>query len=387
MIEKLTVLNGDCLIEMRRMIEAGVKFDSIVCDPPYHLTSITKRYGNPDAAPNQYGTDGAYARASRGFMGKKWDGGDIAFRVETWELALQLLNPGGFLLAFSGTRTYHRMAVAIEDAGFEIRDQIGWMYGSGFPKSHDVAKGILKSDGDTSAAEEWEGWGTALKPAWEPIVVARKPLDGTVAANMQKYGAGAINIDACRIPTDEALRSGSGGIPCRHNEDISRQGKKPETQNEKGRWPANVIHDGSDEVISCFPNSKSGGDISKDAPTKNGFSGTVKYSGMINREAWEGYSDNGSAARFFYSAKAQEADRMGSKHPTVKPLDLMAYLVKLVTRPGGHVLDPFAGSGSTGIAAIRNGFFCTLIEREEEYYNDILNRMKFVQGGDTPLFK
>jgi len=193
------LLNGDCLEEMQKLIDDGTQVDSVVTDPPYHLTSITERFGKEGSAPAQYGTDGAFARASKGFMGKEWDGGDIAFRKETWELALKLLKPGGHLLAFSGSRTYHRMAVAIEDAGFEIRDQIMWLYGSGFPKSHNLG----------------DGWGTALKPAHEPIVMARKSIEGTNKNNREKYETGGINIDDCR---------------CKDN-----------------RYPANVMHDGLQE--------------------------------------------------------------------------------------------------------------------------------------------
>ena len=167
----MLLLNGDCIEQMQKLIDDGVQVDSIVTDPPYHLTSIVKRFGKEGSAPAQEGTDGAFARASKGFMGKEWDGGDIAFRPETWELALKLLKPGGYILAFSASRNYHRMAVAIEDAGFEIRDQMMWLYGSGFPKSLNLGN----------------GWGTALKPAHEPIVMARKSLEGTNKQNMEKY--------------------------------------------------------------------------------------------------------------------------------------------------------------------------------------------------------
>ena len=175
--------NGDCIEVMQRLIDDGVQVDSVVTDPPYHLTSIVERFGKEGSAPAQFGTDGAYKRSSTGFMGKEWDGGDIAFRQETWELAYKLLKPGGHLLAFSASRNYHRMAVAIEDAGFEIRDQIMWIYGSGFPKSLNLG----------------DGWGTALKPAHEPIVMAKKRLEGTNKQNKDKYGPGGINIDGCRI--------------------------------------------------------------------------------------------------------------------------------------------------------------------------------------------
>lgn len=335
---------GDCLGVMRSLDDASV--DSIVTDPPYHLTQVSR--GSHTRNPQT-----PYERArigDRGFMGHQWDGGDIAFRVELWAEALRVLKPGGHLLAFSGARTYHRMACAIEDAGFEIRDQTMWLYGSGFPKSHNIG----------------EGRGTALKPAHEPICVARKPLAGTVAANVLAYGVGALNIDVCRI----------GGVD--------------------GRWPANVIHDGSDEVLAAFPdapgqlaNAAEGGDRRK---TQNVYGAMLRGS---NGTAPHIEADK-SAARFFYCAKASRADRNeglmsraepvvaanatmrdreaadwsernGNHHPTVKPTDLMAYLCRLVTAAGGTVLDPFMGSGSTGKAAIREGFRFIGIDMTPEY--------------------
>ena len=181
--DRIKLLEGDCLARLDELPENSI--DSVVTDPPYHLTSIVKRFGKPNSAPAQFGTDGAYARASRGFMGKEWDGGDIAFRPELWAKVLRVLKPGGHVLAFSGSRTYHRMAVAIEDAGFEIRDCVMWLYGSGFPKSHNWDK-----DG------AFKGYGTALKPAWEPIVLAMRPLDGTLAHNAETWGVAGMNIDA-----------------------------------------------------------------------------------------------------------------------------------------------------------------------------------------------
>lgn len=309
------VLVGDCLHVMAQMEACSV--DAIVTDPPYEL----------------------------GFMGKSWDASGVAFRVEVWREALRVLKPGGHLLAFSGSRTYHRMAVAIEDAGFEIRDQIMWVYGSGFPKS-------LNLDG------EWQGWGTALKPAHEPIVVARKPLIGTVAANVLAHGTGALNINGCRVGT--GLDKGVWPITKRRHADVAYTLQPMQTDNSVGRWPANLIHDGSEEVEGFFP-----GD------------------------------DGSSAARFFYSAKASRTDRdeglehmtaqaagglqgrhhgsLGSitmranVHPTVKPTDLMRYLCRLVTPPGGLVLDPFTGSGSTGKGAVMEGFRFVGIELSPEY--------------------
>lgn len=287
-----------------------------------------------------YVKTGAYARASRGgFMGKKWDTGEVAFDPAMWREVLRVLKPGAHLLAFGGTRTYHRLACAIEDAGFEMRDMIAWLYGSGFPKSHSVER-VLGS--------EWEGWGTALKPALEPITLARKPLVGTVAANVAVHRTGALNIVASRIGDDAS------------------------------RWPANVIHDGSEEVRDAFPETAAGWRSGETF----GWTGGQRASDR----APSGHTDAGSAARYFYSAKADAEDRLGSKHPTVKPVDLIAYLIRLITPPGGTVLDPFAGSGTLGMACMREGFDAILIEREAEYIADIRRRINHVQGNDTPLF-
>ena len=311
------LLNEDCLVAMQKLIDDGVQVDSIVTDPPYHLQSIVDRFGKEGSAPAKHGTDGAFARASKGFMGQEWDGGDIAFRQETWELALKLLKPGGHLLAFSASRNYHRMAVAIEDAGFEIRDQLMWLYGSGFPKSHNLG----------------DGWGTALKPAHEPIVMAKKSIEGTNKNNREKYGTGGINIDGCRVELDgEKPPSGSAKRVYKNNqyteEKIYGDNK---TTPETGRYPANVMHDGL-------------------------------------QEDW---------ARYFYCPKVSKSERgEGNTHPTVKPKELMKYLCRLVTPKGGTVLDPFMGSGSTGMAAKDEGFEFIGIEREKEYFEVAEKRIK-----------
>ena len=397
--------------------------DSVVTDPPYHLQSIVKRLGSANAAPITGGSDGRYARTANGFMGKQWDGGDIAFQPETWRLVYDVMKPGAHLLAFGGTRTFARMSVAIEDAGFEIRDTIMWVYGSGFPKSHDVSKGIDKAAGAerevigskvglpgysmrandtpdhrrnvlgvfdnaevecavtapaTDAARQWSGWGTALKPAVEPIILARKPLIGTVAANVLAHGTGALNIDGCRVPSE-------GG---KHREGKPSQDRRytsagatniaalpgPRGGDPAGRWPANLIHDGSDEVLAAFPaapGQQGKASSNPDSPRTKSIYGELGRADdpMVPR------GDTGSAARFFYSAKASKADRAGSKHPTVKPLALMRYLCRLVTPPGGTVLDPFAGSGTTLQAAVDEGFAAFGIEREDEYVTDIRKRM------------
>lgn len=317
---QLKLIHGDCLEELDWIPNNSI--DSIVTDPPYGLS----------------------------FMGKKWDS-DVP-SVDIWRECLRVLKPGGHVLSFAGTRTYHRMAVAIEDAGFEIRDQIGWVYGSGFPKSHNG---------------EWGG--TALKPAWEPIVLARKPLIGTVEANWQEHGTGGLNIDGCRVPTDENLNGGAYAASRQVSTSpwaVSgslHQTTGVEFVQPEGRWPANLIHDGSDEVLSVFPNAQ--GQQGATGKRKQGaVYGTVDQgiAGIHPR------GDTGSAARFFYCAKASKADRGDvNTHPTVKPTDLMRYLCRLITPSGGIVFDPFMGSGSTGKAAFAEGFRFIGIEREAAY--------------------
>jgi len=311
---------GDCLDVLRTLPDNSV--DSVVTDPPYGLS----------------------------FMGRKWDY-DVP-SVEIWAECLRVLKPGGHLLAFAGTRTQHRMCVRIEDAGFEIRDMIAWVYGSGFPKSHNG---------------EWGG--TALKPALEPITMARKPLDGTVAANYGEFRTGGLNIDGCRVkgePVGErrnnvSLGSSSGGI-------YGRAGAFISSGHDAGRWPANLIHDGSEEVLAAFPNAP--GQLAKASTSDTQRAGQNTYGTMVRgSNGSEPRNDAGSAARFFYCAKASKRDREdGNCHPTVKPTDLMRYLCRLVTPPGGVVLDPFAGSGSTGKGALLEGFQFIGIERELEYW-------------------
>jgi site-specific DNA-methyltransferase (adenine-specific) len=378
----MLLLNGDCIEEMQKLIDDGVSVDSIVTDPPYHLTSITERFGKEGSAPAQHGTDGAFARASKGFMGKEWDGGDIAFRKETWELAYKLLKPGGHLLAFSGSRTYHRMAVAIEDAGFDIRDQIMWLYGSGFPKSHNIGKAvdaiektgksnpkalretrmgddyeptgqedyvkgrmfssdIENDDHEHEVNNDWEGWGTALKPAHEPIVMARKPIsEKSIADNVLKHGTGAINIDACRVEGDDTgaerkkvvrKSRSEDGVWTNENSGMKAEGTEFADADPRGRFPANVMHNGLEED-------------------------------------W---------ARYFYCAKTSKSEKgKDNNHPTVKPVELMKYLCRMVTPKGGTVLDIFMGSGSTGMAAKDEGFDFIGIEKDKEYFQIAEQRIK-----------
>jgi site-specific DNA-methyltransferase (adenine-specific) len=340
---------GDCRERMAELPDASV--DSAVTDPPYHLTSIVKRFGAANAAPVKAGKTGAYVRASRGFMGQQWDGGDVAFDPATWEAVIRVLKPGAHLVAFSGTRTYHRMACAIEDAGFEIRDQLAWTYGSGFPKSHNQPG----------------GWGTALKPAWEPICLARKPLVGTVAANMAAHGTGALNIDGCRVGTESTVVSRANvGAKMGGNGIYGSSEGRQDTGSENGRWPANIIHDGSEEVLAAFPES---------GPSQSGGRSTGRNFGQQygdvfakDRDRTGHDDDGGSAARFFYCAKATTDERgEGNNHPTVKPVDLMRWLCRLVTPRGGTVLDPFAGSGSTLIAADAEQFDAIGCELSPDY--------------------
>ena len=392
----IQLLHGDCRELLKSLPDQSI--DSIVTDPPYEL----------------------------GFMGKKWDASGIAYDIKVWQECLRVLKPGGHLLAFGGTRTYHRMTCAIEDAGFEIRDCIMWVYGSGFPKSHDVSKGIdralgaerevtgtqsragggMKSSGGsiamgasagysdsafsglrrdapaTEAAKQWQGWGSALKPAVEPIVVARKPLDGTIADNVLRHGTGGINIDGCRVGTGEysdrqwldIYRHGRRGINNNfvNNFDANKCPKAP-----LGRWPANLIHDGSDEVVGLFPQSN--GDSPFRGPRQNNQSLTSGLRGIYGKfqdKDTTGYADSGSAARFFYCAKTSPSERGDNSHPTVKPLALMRYLCRLVTPPSGTVLDPFAGSGSTMVAARQEGLGIVGCELEAAHIEIIKRRLR-----------
>lgn len=346
----ISILIGDCRERMRELDDASV--DSVVCDPPYHLTSIVKRFGAENAAPAKVGKTGAYARASKGFMGQTWDGGDVAFQVETWAEVMRVLKPGGHCVAFSGTRTYHRMACSIEDAGFEVRDQLAWVYGSGFPKSHNIG----------------DGWGTALKPAWEPICLARKPIaERNIAANVVSFGTGALNIDGCRVGLREERELNRNGS-------IGYGGSEPQgtvIDGGLGRWPANLCHDGSEEVLARFPETESGllqpHHTRSKAKQQNVYGEWADGPGS-NFEGAPSFGDSGSAARFFYTAKATTAERgEGNTHPTVKPIALMRWLVRLVTPPGGTVLDPFMGSGSTLIAADAEQFHAIGCELSPEY--------------------
>ena len=359
--------------------------------------------GLPDESVSAVVTDPPYGLA---FMGKRWDYDVPA--VEVWAECLRVLKPGGHLLAFAGTRTYHRMACAIEDAGFEIRDMIAWVYGSGFPKSLDVSKAIDKAAGAeretgpvdeasakllvnqrgeyttaagwsagsrkvtidppaTPEAKHWQGWGTALKPALEPITVARKPLIGTVAKNVLQHGTGAMNVDGCRVGTEVLPEATAGQAKIGTFE----RGVMV-TPERTGRWPANLIHDGSEEVTGLFPETGA----AKQADRGAGKGETGCFGVYGGDPGVRGHNDaGGSAARFFYTAKADKSDRgPGNNHPTVKPLDLMRYLVRLVCPIGGVVLDPFSGSGTTLAAAQAEGCLAIGVEREAAYCEIIKGR-------------
>lgn len=369
----IELIEGDCREVLREF--ANNSIDSVVTDPPYALT-MTKRLSrsNPvDVEKNFTKTIpgqgvNPYRSQARGFMGKAWDNGDTAFDPAFWADVLRVLKPGGHVLSFGGTRTYHRMACAIEDAGFEIRDQIGWLYGSGFPKSSN-------QDG------EWEGWGTALKPAWEPIVVARKPLVGTVAGNLAEWGVGALNIDGCRVPSDESTRRSNTAEMGYHGGNLATS---YQTGSDLGRWPANVIHDGSDEVLDAFPQARGAiaGTPTREIEPNVAFGRSRQGGGLEPRDS------GGSAARFFYCAKASKKDRgEGNVHPTVKPTDLMRYLVRLVTPPNGTVLDPFMGSGSTGRGAVLEGFNFIGIEMSTEYMDIADARIAAAEAQITPVMQ
>lgn len=527
------ILRGDCLELLKNMADNSI--DSIVTDPPYHLTT-GKKGGTGPASLNEKSPAGR-ARISTGFMGQAWDGGDIAFRVEVWRECLRVLKPGGHLLAFSGSRTYHRMACAIEDAGFEMRDMIAWVYSTGFPKSLDVSKAIDKRGGNahltaeigaaikaarvargisikeadarycggstlwtwyegrpagqqlptsdvmklialdwpeleqyaeaiveaerevvaqqrgtmlsvapgqnndrsatmldittpvTDAARQWSGWGTALKPAHEPICMARKPLVGTVAANVLQHGTGALNIDGCRV---EGSPEPTRFDPAKHGHEGWRMNATgaecAENASPLGRWPANLIHDGSAEVVALFPQSSVTG-----KRTESSKAATVEATTWLtnNHESTE-YTDSGSAARFFkqceydaedieaatlfYCAKASRRDRNeglligstpavaanatmsdvehadwskrnGNFHPTVKPTDLCRWLLRLVTPPGGTSLDIFCGSGSFGKAAMLKGFSWIGMDLDSDENGDPLGYLDITRARVEHAYK
>lgn len=364
-----TIINADCLDALRDLPDESVH--AVVTDPPYGLSNTDPKHVAETVTKWAAG-DREYIPAGKGFMNAPWDA--FVPPVAVWDECLRVLKPGGHMLVFAGSRTADLMGLSIRLAGFDIRDSISWLYGSGFPKSHNVSKAIEKAD--TDAAREWEGWGTALKPGQEPILVARKPFKGTVASNVQEHGTGAINIDACRVKmSEEDQERARVPQPIQHNDargiyqagtGTGRNGEKFDPS--KGRFPANVI---LDEYAAAELDQQSG--YQKDNMRITPDPGKMQkgYSGGFRAlEGARGYSGGGGASRYFYVAKAPQKERPnvnGVTHPTVKPLKLMEHLVKLVTPPGGVVLDPFAGSGTTIEAAISNGFEVIGIEREQDY--------------------
>ena len=411
MIELNRIYNEDCLEGMKLLDDNSI--DNIVTDPPYEL----------------------------GFMGKKWDNTGIAYNIELWRECLRILKPGGHLLAFGGTRTYHRMACAIEDAGFEIRDQMQWIYGSGFPKSMDISKALDKKAGaerevvgikpgheefagrktkghlefkdgtegfdrpwmhddkkremyhmqtapSTPEAKQWEGWGTALKPANEPIVVARKPLsEKTIVENVLKWGTGGINIDECRIPTEDNLNGGrysdnKGEITCNVYTPTINKRSKSDYNQPTGRFPANVI---LDEEAGCMLDEQSG--ISKSSGSGYNFETSNNDNPVRltnNIKSGLRFNDSGGASRFFYVAKASKKERgEGNNHPTVKPVSLIKYLVTLVTPPDGVCLDPFMGSGTTAIACINTNRNFIGFELDKHYYDIAKERIQKALADST----
>jgi len=460
-----TVHIGPCLRVLRTLPDNSV--DSVVTDPPYGLSD--HKPADVVACLTAWLAGEEYRPKKKGFMGRTWD--SWVPGPEVWREVFRVLKPGGHVAAFAAPKNRDLMSTAIRAAGFEVRDEIvdlfslddnerrfveslspdqsellarcldhasdfgmlAWLFGSGFPKSHDISKAIDRALGaeravvsqgapvkrmipgadqhkdgwektsgriyvptetapGSESAAQWQGWGTALKPAIEPICLARKPLsEKTVAANVLRWGVGAINVDGCRVDMSDSdaayisERIGGfnntrsiGGNAAYHGGEI--MDRAAGYDGSKGRWPANLVHDGSSEVVAGFPETgiSSGGRIG------NAGGGSVRNIPTGQFQSGDpGFGDSGSAARFFYSSKAGGDDRLGSKHPTVKPVDLMRWLVRLITPPGGTVLDPFAGTGTTGHGALLEGFKAIMIERESEYQADIMRRMGLVFAGET----
>ena len=425
-----TIHHGDCIETMNAMPPESV--DAIVCDPPYGLSNTTPAQV-ADTITKWAGGDRGHVPTGRGFMGKSWDA--FVPPPAVWDECMRVLKPGGHMVVFAGSRTHDLMGLSIRLAGFEIRDSLAWLYGSGFPKSHDVGKAIDKAAGATREvvgtrvkhggatptpghhgddgptrdvwrdsrpteayeipitapatpeAAQWDGWGTALKPAHEPVVLARKPLaEKTVARNVLAHGTGAINVDACRIETPDGLPAysypnGPGGNTFTVGGAPDGTRAAPVAGNPSGRWPANVL---LDHHAAAWVDEQSG--ITKDgvAVRRNGggrrFGSDLIYSAYTDGGSAPdlGYGGSGGASRFFYSAKAPKSERPnvdGVQHPTVKPLAIMRWLIRLVTPPGGVVLDPFAGSGTTIEAALIEGFDPVGIEMEADYLPLIQHRI------------
>lgn len=380
---------GDSRVLLRQLIDRGERVHAVVTDPPYGLTSVLKRFGKKDAAPARLdGNDGSFSRLSAGFMGQQWDGTQIERDPDFWALVLEILLPGGYCFAFSGSRTGHWQAAAMETAGFIIHPMHGWIYGQGFPKTKDAAREVAKEGGDP---EQWEGWkyGTqSQKPALEPIFLGQKPMsEKNGGKNLVRHGVGAVNIDGCRVPlgqgevihtpqSDPTKRGAGAGEYCLGGRDLENMHKAQresiERTNTLGRYPANLIHDGSPEVAALFPDD-----------AQRYFNHFELTDEDIERAMYfEQATSPLDAPIAFWNSKARKDDRAGSKHPTVKPIALMQHLIRHVTPPGGVVLDPFAGSGTTGEAARREGFDSILLESHHDYFTFLCERFP---DGNEPI--
>ena len=417
-----TLICADNMDVMRGVVADTI--DSVVSDPPYGLEFMGKDWDAP--WKNQVTSDhlggievcdeGTHAsHPFRDGTKRITYGRSPLFQVWCQEWAAELLRiskPGAHCAAFGGTRMWHRLACGVEDAGWDVRDTAAWVYGSGFPKSHDISKAIDRELGElhnreiisqtttvigvtslsskgvvsnvthskpaTAAAAEWNGWGTALKPSYEPVIIARKPLVGTVAQNVMRYGTGGINVDGCRVGVEDMPVTPRDGQVISENRAMAAPNTgRIDCGTKTGRWPANLAHDGSDEVVRLFPEAGGGDNRGKcDGKRNGGFAniGADKGDSIPNSEV---YADSGSAARFFYCSKASSDDRgYNGTHPTVKPVDLMCWLVRLVTRKGGLVTDPFMGSGTTGVACVREGMRFIGIVKNPEYWETAVGRVQ-----------
>lgn len=381
----VTLYPGDNRDSLKKLIDQGVRVHACITDPPYGLVSIEKRFGKQgSAAARTEGNDGSFARLSKGFINRTWDGTGIERDPEFWKLIHDILLPGGFCFAFSSPRTGHWQACAMEMAGFIMHPFHVWAYSTGFPKAKDVEKDLTKAGADQLLIDEWAGWkyGTqSQKPAVEPIYLAQRPIsEKTYIANIMKHGVGAVNIDDCRVPLDSVADARQLRTMNRNRREKDTSGQSwglsknnastAQVIDEKGRYPANLFHDGSSEVIDLFLNCSGEIEAEKTADKQQT---EVDLTTQPERD----YSN--SPARFFnafptddclavlYHPKANKRDRGGSDHPTVKPVGLLRHLIRHITPPGGVVLDPFAGTGTTAVAARAEGIDCIIMESEVEY--------------------
>lgn len=380
-LDRATLYQGNSL-EVLPLLEPE-QFTACVCDPPYHLTQASRKGSPRNNDPRT--PFGRTRLGSKGFMGKTWDGGDVAFRPEFWTKVLRVLKPGATLLAFGGTRTFHRLTCAVEDAGFEIRDCLMWLYGSGMPKAYNLRRcGKL--------LPEFAGYASALKPAWEPIVLAMRPLDGTFAKNAHRYGVAGLNIDSSRIGVGKGGRRDGEKTAAERYADRGSTNfaptPGPRGGDAKGRWPANLLLDEqAGEMLDRQSGITRSGAMKRQVGPYPGENATGFLRG--NSGPHNQHGDSGGASRFFYCAKANKRDRtcdgrVENDHPTVKPRSLMEYLCRLVTPPGGGlILDPFMGSGSTGIGALSTGNHFVGVELEPESFETARQRIETISESET----